>query len=105
MRIEDFSFRKDETRASYIVSAKGITKTRQSGPYQKCQLQLLKMFETQSERCLVKLFQKHLSKSPVGMEKSGQFHLQPIIYPFKNIWYKKMPKGINSINSMMKDLI
>ena len=105
MRIEEFSFRKDETRASYIVSAKGIRKTRQSGPHQKRQLQLPKMFETQSERCLVKLFQKHLSKSPVGMEKSGQFYLQAITYPLKNIWYKKMPMGINSINSMTKDLI
>ena len=29
----------------------------------------------------------------------------PVINPLTNIWYKKMPVGINSINSMMKDLI
>ena len=37
------------------------------------------------------------------MEKSGP--LQPIVNPLENIWYKKTPMGINTINSMMKDLI
>ena len=105
MRVEDFSFRKDETRASYIVYAERITKTRQIGLHQKSRLQLPKMFETQSERCPVKLFQKYLSKRPVGMEKSGQFYLQPIVNSLTNIWYKKTPMVINSINSVMKDLI
>ena len=63
------------------------------------------MFETQSERCPVKLLQKYLSKRPVGMEKSGQFYLQPIVNSLTNIWYKKTPMVINSINSVMKDLI
>ena len=92
MRAKDFSFRRDETGESYIVYAKGITKTRQNGLHQKSRLQLPKMFETQPEKCPVKLFQKYLSKCPV-------------INPLTNIWYKKMPVGINSINSMMKDLI
>ena len=105
MRVEDFSFRKNETRASYIVYAEGITKTRHSGLHQKSRLQLPKMFEKQSERCPVKLFQKYLSKRPVGMEKSGPFYLQPIVNTLTNIWYKKTPMGINTINSMMKDLI
>ena len=39
------------------------------------------------------------------MEKSGPFYLQPIVNPLTNDWYKKTPMGINSINSMMKDLI
>ena len=105
MRAEDFSFRKYETGASYIVYAERITKTRQSGLHQKSRLQLPKMFETQPERCPVKLFQKYLSKRPVGMEKSRPFYLQPIVNPLTNIWYKKTPMRINSINSMMKDLI
>ena len=105
IKVEDFSFRKDETGASYIVYAEGIIKTRQSGLHQKSWLQLPKMFETQSERCPVKLFQKYLSKRPVGTEKSGPFYLQPIANPLTNIWYKKTLMGINSINSMMKDLI
>ena len=105
MRAEDFSFRKDETGASYIVYAEGITKTREGGRHQKSRLQLPKMFETQIETCPVKLFQKFLSKGPVGMKKSGPFYLQPIVNPLTNIWYKNTPMGINSINSMMKDLI
>ena len=63
------------------------------------------MSETQSERCPVKLFQKYLPKLPVEMEKSVSFYLQPIVNSLTNIWYKKTPMGINSINSMMKDLI
>ena len=105
MRVEDFFFRKDETGASYIVYTERITKTRQDGLHQKSRLQLPKMFETQTERCPVKLFQMYLSKRPVWMEKSGPFYLQPIVNPLTNIWYKKAPMGINSINSMMKDLI
>ena len=81
-----------------------MTKTRQSGLHQKSQLQLPKVFETQSERRLVKLFQKYLPKRPVENEKSGPFYLQPIVNPLTNIWYKKTLIGINSINSMMKDL-
>ena len=63
------------------------------------------MFETQSEKYPVKLFQKYPSKRPVGMEKSGPFYLPPIVNPIRNFWYKKTPMEINSINSMMKDLI
>ena len=64
-----------------------------------------KMFETQSERWPVKLFQKYLLKHPVGMEKTGLFYLQSIVNHLTNLWYKKTPMGINSINSMTKDLI
>ena len=39
------------------------------------------------------------------MEKSGPFYLQPIVNPLTSLWYKKTLMGINSINSMMKDLI
>ena len=48
---------------------------------------------------------KTLSKRLVGMEKSGPFYLQPIVNPLINISYKKTPMGVNTINSMMKDLI
>ena len=66
---------------------------------------LEKMFETKSEKCPVKLFQKYPSKRPVGMVKSGPFYLLPIVNPLRNVWYKKTPMGINSINSVTKDLI
>ena len=85
MRAEDLSFQKYEIGASYIV----VTKTRKSGLHQKSRLQLPKMFETQSERCLVKLFQKYLSKHPVEMENSGPFYLQPTVNPLKYICIKR----------------
>ena len=86
-RVKDSNFRKNETGASCIVYAEGITKTRQSGLHQKSRLQLPKMFEIQSERCRVKLFQKYLLKRPVGMEKSGLFYLQPIVNLLTNLWF------------------
>ena len=89
MRVEDFSFRKYETGASYIVYTEGITKTRKSGLHQKSRLQLPKMFETQSERCSVILSLKYLSKRPVEMENSGPFYLQPTVNPLKNICMKR----------------
>ena len=104
MRVEDF-FSKKWNWSILHIYAEGITKTRPSGLRQTSRLQLPKMFETQSERCPVKLFQKCLSKLPVGMEKSGQFYLQPIVNHLTNIWYKKTAMGINSINSAMKGLI
>ena len=42
MRVEDFSFRQDETGASQVVYAEGITKTRQSCLHQKSRLKLTK---------------------------------------------------------------
>ena len=39
------------------------------------------------------------------MEKLGPFYLQSIVNPLTNLCYKKTPMGIDSINSMMKDLI
>ena len=42
MRVEDFYFQKDETGASYIVYAEGLSKTRQSGLHKKSRLQLPK---------------------------------------------------------------
>ena len=86
-RVKDSNFRKNETGASCIVYAEGITKTRQSGLHQKSRLELPKMFEVQSERCPVKLFQKYLLKRPVGMEKSGPFYLQPIVNLLTNLWF------------------
>ena len=91
--------RNNKSKAKWPTTKK--SETRQSGLHQKSRLQLPEIFEKQSERCPVKLFHKYLSKRPVEMEKSGPFYLQPIVNPLINIWYKKTPMGINSINSIL----
>ena len=63
------------------------------------------MFETQSERYPVKIFQNYHLKCLVGKKKPGPFYLQATVNPLTNIWFKQTPMGISSINSMMKDLI
>ena len=85
MRVYDSSFQKNETGASCFVYAEGII--RQSGLHQKSRLQLPKMFEAQSERCPVKLFQKYLLKHSVGMAKLGPFYLQPMVNHITNLWF------------------
>ena len=79
MRVVDVTFCKDGTEAPYTVFAQGITKTRESDQQKKSWLQLPKMFETQSEKCPVKLFQKHLSKRAVGMKKLRPFYSRHLV--------------------------
>ena len=83
MRVEDSSFRKNETGTSCILYAEGTTKTRQSDLHQKSRLQLPKMFE----RCPVKLIQKYLLKCPVGTQKSGSLYLEPFVNPLTSLWF------------------
>ena len=62
MQVEDFSIRKDINWTEYNTFAEGITKTRQSGLYEKHRLTLPKMFATNSERCPIRIFKFYLSK-------------------------------------------
>ena len=97
MRVEDLSFQKDETGASYIVYAEGITKW----PTPKKLAIITKKVWNTVLKVVCKTISKVFSKHPFGMEKSGPFVLQPIVNPLTNIWYQKKPMGINSINSML----
>lgn len=55
MKIEDFTFRKDENSTQYLTYAEGIT-NRQSGLHEIQRLVTLKMFETKTARCPLSLF-------------------------------------------------
>ena len=63
----------------------------------KSRLLLPKMFETQSKRCPINLFQKHLSKRPVGMEKSEPFYLQPTVNTWSDAVFKVPPPMVEIV--------
>ena len=49
--------------------------------------------------------QNHFKRSPVEMKISWLYYLQPFVNTSTNIWYKKVPMGINSIYYEMNSLM
>ena len=89
-----------------MTFAEGITKTRQSGLHEKHRLIQPKMFSTDTSRCPVNIFKLYLSKRPSQLRSSGPLYLSIIHKPVSNsLWYKNVPMGQHTINSIMKRMI
>lgn len=56
------------------------------------------------ERCVVRMYQTYIGHRP-EMEGDSAFYLTPINKPQGNIWYKKSPLGIHSIEKVTKELM
>ena len=95
MKIEDFTFKKDDNNIEFLTFAEGITKTRQSGLHEKSRLVQPKMFSTGAERCPVAFFKTYISKRPQELRESGNFYLSVIPNPTSNVWFKRNAMGIN----------
>ena len=63
------------------------------------------MFATGTNRCPVAIFKLYLSKRPFEFKENGPFYLGIITNPAGEIWFKKSPMGINTINEIMKRMI
>jgi len=85
MKVEDFTFKKDDYGTIFLTYAEGITKTRQSGLHDKHTLSIPKMFETKSCRCPIKIFKLYLSKRPLNLRNFGPFYLSPRTNPVSSI--------------------
>lgn len=106
MKIENFAIRVGDNKKEYVTFAEGITKTFQSGLREKYRLQKPKMVEKKmSTRCPVTIFKLYISKRPLTLRESGPLYLAPIDNPITDIWYKKAPMGMNTINNLMKTMI
>ena len=105
MRMEHFEIKSDDNGVEYVTYAEGITKTRQSGLREKTRDVQPKMFATGMARCPVALFKFYRSKRPVELTNEGPFYLTVITNPSTDIWYKKVPMGVNYINNIMKNMI
>ena len=106
LAVSDIHFKKDDFDNEFVMFIEGITKTRQSGLHEKHRLIQLKMFSTDTSRCPVNIFKLYLSKRPSQLRSSGPLYLSIIHKPVSNsLWYKNVPMGQYTINSIMKRTI
>ena len=106
MTVSDFQFKKDDFGNEFVTSAVRITKTRQSDLHEKHRLIQPKMFSTDTSRCPVNIFKLYLYKRPSQLRSSGPLYLSIIHKPVSNsLWYKNVPVGQHTINSIMKRMI
>ena len=86
-----------------MTFADGISKTRQSGLHEKHRLIQRKMFSSDTSRYPGNIFKLYLSKSPSQLRSNGPSYLSIIHKPVSNsLWYKNVPMGQHTINSIMK---
>ena len=103
MTVSDFQFKKDDFGNEFVTFAEGITKTRQNDIYEKRRLIHSKMFSTDTSRSSVNIFKLYLSKRPSQLRSGGPLYLSVIHKPVSNLlWYKNVPMGQHTINSIMK---
>ena len=104
MKVEDFSFQKDDGGVEFVTFSEGLTKTRGGGLRVKPRLATPKMFATGKKRCPVALLKKYLDKRPAELKTTGPVYHSVIDKPQTSVWYKKMPVGKNTINNIMKTM-
>ena len=104
MKVEDFSFQKDDGGVEFVTFSEGLTKTRGGGLRVKPRLATPKMFATGKKRCPVAILKKYLDKRPAELKTTGPVYLSVIDKPQTSVWYKKMPMGKNTINNIMKTM-
>ena len=103
MTVSDFQFKKDDFGNEFVTFAEGITKTRQNDIYEKRRLIHSKMLSTDTSRSSVNIFKLYLSKRPSQLRSGGPLYLSVIHKPVSNLlWYKNVPMGQHTINSIMK---
>ena len=102
MTVSDFQFKKDDFGNEFVTYTEGMTNTRQSGLHEKHQLIQLKIFSTDTSRCLVNIFKLYLSKRPTQLRSSGPLCLNIIHKPVSNLlWYKNLPMDQQTIMKRM----
>ena len=99
MTVSDFQFKKDDFVNEFVTFAEGITKSRQSCLHERHRLIQPKMFSTNTSRCPVNI-------CPSQLSSRDPLYLSIIHKPFSNsLWYKNVPMGQDTINSIMKRMI
>ena len=81
------------------------TESFRSGLREKHRLEKPFMFENPNTVCPVKLFKYYISKRPAELRLTGPLYLAVIDKPASDIWYKKSPVGVNTLDNIMKNMI
>ena len=63
------------------------------------------MFATNTIRCPISFYKMYLEKRPISLRASGPLYLSIIHNPTSQVWYKNMPMGQHTINSIMKNMV
>ena len=69
------------------------------------EVEMPKMFDTNNDRCPVKIFQFLIIKPPVNLEISGLFYLTIIANYISFTWLWKSPMSIQKRNNIMNAII
>ena len=88
MKVEDFSFQKDDGGVEFVTFSEGLTKTRGGGLRVKPRLATPKMFATGENRCPVAFLKKYLNKRPEELKTIGPVYLSVIDKPQTSVCYK-----------------
>ena len=104
MEVKDFAFCEDDCGMEYITMRQHPMKTRQGRLNTTCCTVLPKMFITAGPRFPVQFFTHHISQHPLELKDKGPF-LPCHNRQSQEVWHKKQPFGINSIDQTMKNII
>ena len=63
-----------------------------------------KLFPSNTEHCLVKLFELLISKRPADLRIHGPLYLTPLRKPYRCVWYSVQPVGESKIMKTMASL-
>ena len=106
LQVSEFKMETDEKGRAYVEFEQGPSETNQGGLNFREKTIRPRMYATGGERCPVKLFQLFLSKRPFFKRSSGPLYLAPIDSPQdKNVWYKNIQVGVNTINNIVKTMV
>ena len=92
MKVEDFSFQRDDCGVELVTFSEGLTKTGGGGLRVKPRLGTPKMFATDRKRCPVALLKKQLDKRPAELKMTGPLYLGVIEKPQTSVWYRNAHK-------------
>ena len=104
MKMEDFTFETDNKGNKYINYRYGNTKTNPSGLNFKPRKISGRLYEHGGDRCPFKIFEELRNHRPIEMRNTGPLYLSVIDRPKTNVWFKKMPMGVHTINTIVRNM-
>lgn len=104
MRVEDFSFQRNDDGVELVTFSEGLTRTRSGELRVKALLPTPKMFATGTKRWPVALLKKYLELA-AELKMTAPVDLAGVIdKPQTRVWYKKMSMSKSTINNIMKTM-
>ena len=104
MKMEDFTFERDNKGNKYINYRYGNSKTNPSGLNFKPRKISGRLYENGGDRCPFRIFQELVKHRPIDMKATGPLYLAVIDRPRSDVWFKKTPMGVHKIHNLVKEM-